>query len=161
MAVAIALADDGVIVREGVARVLAAQPGIEVVVSCGHSITGRQKLPTSPSAISWPARSPSRIQPPSYIGSEGRSRSRIVFGGFAGRSPWSRWPTISGSIRSAPSTPTRLTALLEQVDVEQRSPCRAGIGVGDGRDGIGDVVDGQELLGELEVGHLSSAAYAG
>ena len=35
MAVAIALADDSVIVREGVARVLAAQPGIEVVVSCG------------------------------------------------------------------------------------------------------------------------------
>ena len=35
MAVAIALADDGVIVREGVARVLAAQPGMEVVVSCG------------------------------------------------------------------------------------------------------------------------------
>jgi len=35
MAAAIALADDSVIVREGVARVLAAQPGIEVVVSCG------------------------------------------------------------------------------------------------------------------------------
>jgi DNA-binding NarL/FixJ family response regulator len=35
MAVAIALADDSVIVREGVARVLAAQPGIEVVVFCG------------------------------------------------------------------------------------------------------------------------------
>ena len=35
MAVAIALADDSVIVREGVARVLAAQPGMEVVVSCG------------------------------------------------------------------------------------------------------------------------------
>ena len=35
MAVAIALADDSVIVREGVARVLAAQPDIEVVVSCG------------------------------------------------------------------------------------------------------------------------------
>jgi DNA-binding NarL/FixJ family response regulator len=33
--VAIALADDSVIVREGVARVLAAQPGMEVVVSCG------------------------------------------------------------------------------------------------------------------------------
>ncbi|HVD56911.1 MAG TPA: response regulator transcription factor [Thermoleophilaceae bacterium] len=32
---AIALADDSVIVREGVARVLAAQPGMEVVVSCG------------------------------------------------------------------------------------------------------------------------------
>ena len=35
MAVAIALADDSVIVREGVARVLAAQPDIEVVVCCG------------------------------------------------------------------------------------------------------------------------------
>ena len=35
MAVAIALADDSVIVREGVAHVFAAQPGIEVVVSCG------------------------------------------------------------------------------------------------------------------------------
>ena len=35
MAVAIALADDSVIVREGVARVLAAQPDMEVVVSCG------------------------------------------------------------------------------------------------------------------------------
>jgi DNA-binding NarL/FixJ family response regulator len=35
MAVAIALADDSVIVREGVAGVLAAQPGMEVVVSCG------------------------------------------------------------------------------------------------------------------------------
>ena len=35
MAVAIALADDSVIVREGVARVLTAQPDVEVVVSCG------------------------------------------------------------------------------------------------------------------------------
>ena len=35
MAAAIALADDSVIVREGVALVLAAQPDIEVVVSCG------------------------------------------------------------------------------------------------------------------------------
>jgi DNA-binding NarL/FixJ family response regulator len=35
MAVAIALADDSVIVREGVAGVLAAQPDMEVVVSCG------------------------------------------------------------------------------------------------------------------------------
>ena len=35
MTLAIALADDSVIDREGVARVLAAQPGMEVVVSCG------------------------------------------------------------------------------------------------------------------------------
>jgi DNA-binding NarL/FixJ family response regulator len=35
MTVAIALADDSVIVREGVARVLAAQPDMQVVVSCG------------------------------------------------------------------------------------------------------------------------------
>ena len=34
MAVAIVLADDSVIVREGVARVLAAQPDMEAVVSC-------------------------------------------------------------------------------------------------------------------------------
>lgn len=52
-----------------------------------NSITGRQSFPPSPSAISWPTRSPSRIQPSSYIGIEGRSRSRIDPGGFAGRSP--------------------------------------------------------------------------
>ena len=55
----------------------------------------------------------------------------------------------------------RLASHLEQVDVE---PALArpwpSIGVSDGRDGIGDVVDGQELLGELEVGHLCRAAYA-
>ena len=44
MAVAIALADDGVIVREGVALVLAAQPDIEVVVSCGD-------LPSLPETV--------------------------------------------------------------------------------------------------------------
>ena len=41
---AIALADDSVIVREGVARVLAAQPDIEVVVSCGD-------LPSLPETV--------------------------------------------------------------------------------------------------------------
>src|SRR5512133_3478231 len=35
MAVAIALADDSVIVREGVERILAGRTGIEVVVPCG------------------------------------------------------------------------------------------------------------------------------
>jgi DNA-binding NarL/FixJ family response regulator len=35
MAVAIALADDSVIVREGVARIPSAQPEMEVVASCG------------------------------------------------------------------------------------------------------------------------------
>jgi DNA-binding NarL/FixJ family response regulator len=35
MSVAIALADDSVIAREGVARILAAEPDIEVVASCG------------------------------------------------------------------------------------------------------------------------------
>jgi hypothetical protein len=40
-----------------------------------------------------------------------------------------------GRIRSAPKIPT--------------------IGVGDGRDSIGDVVDGPELFGELEVGQLA------
>jgi hypothetical protein len=39
MAVAIALADDSVIVREGVAGVLAAQPGMQVVVSCGDLLS--------------------------------------------------------------------------------------------------------------------------
>jgi len=35
MPIAIALADDSLIVREGIARILAGQPGIHVVASCG------------------------------------------------------------------------------------------------------------------------------
>jgi DNA-binding NarL/FixJ family response regulator len=35
MAVAVALADDNLIVREGVAQILATEPGLEVVASCG------------------------------------------------------------------------------------------------------------------------------
>jgi DNA-binding NarL/FixJ family response regulator len=35
MPIAIALADDSLIVREGIARILAGQPGIRVVASCG------------------------------------------------------------------------------------------------------------------------------
>ncbi|MGZ6670965.1 MAG: response regulator, partial [Solirubrobacteraceae bacterium] len=35
MPVAIALADDSLIVREGVGKILAAQPGLHVVASCG------------------------------------------------------------------------------------------------------------------------------
>ncbi len=49
----------------------------------------------------------------------------------------------------------RLAPQLQQVDIEQSSPGGLAIGVGDGRDGIGDVVEGQELVGEFEVGHLA------
>jgi DNA-binding NarL/FixJ family response regulator len=44
MPVAIALADDSLIVREGVAQMLAAEPGMEVVASCGD-------LPTLMAAV--------------------------------------------------------------------------------------------------------------
>lgn len=40
-----------------------------------NSITGRQNFPTKLSAISCPGRSPSRTQPPSDIGIDGRSRT--------------------------------------------------------------------------------------
>ena len=55
MAVAIALADDGVIVREGVARVLAAQPGIEVVQRTGTDSSRGSPgvLPSRRSEHSW------------------------------------------------------------------------------------------------------------
>ena len=49
----------------------------------------------------------------------------------------------------------RLAPHLQQVDLDQRPPGRPGIGVSHRRDGIGDVVDGQELVGELEVGHVA------
>ena len=48
----------------------------------------------------------------------------------------------------------------EQVDVEQRPPRPLAIGVRHGRHGVGDVVDRQELVGELELGH-PAAAYSG
>ncbi len=49
----------------------------------------------------------------------------------------------------------RLAPHLQQVDAEQRPPGCLPIGVSNGRDGIGNVVDGQELVGEFEVGHLA------
>jgi hypothetical protein len=54
----------------------------------------------------------------------------------------------------------RLPPQLQQVDVEQRSPRALPIGVGHRRHGIGDVVDRQEVVGELEVGPPRRAAYA-
>jgi hypothetical protein len=54
----------------------------------------------------------------------------------------------------------RVAPHLQQVDVEQRPPGHFAIGVGDGRDGIGDVIDGKELVGEPKIGHRCPAAYA-
>jgi hypothetical protein len=47
----------------------------------------------------------------------------------------------------------RLTAQLDQIDVEQRLPGRLSARFGHRRHGIGDVVDRQEVVGEREVGH--------
>ncbi len=46
----------------------------------------------------------------------------------------------------------RFAAQLQQVDIQQRPPGGLAIGIGDCRNGIGDVVDGQEIVGKLEVG---------
>jgi hypothetical protein len=50
----------------------------------------------------------------------------------------------------------RPRADLQEVDVEQRLPCRRPVGLDDDRYRVGDVVDRQDLLGELELRHRSA-----